>query len=118
MHDSFRTMNNIDHLMNDKIEPYNKLISFIKKYNPSMTGILLDTNDSRSIEVRTSSSFISTTETIEETESFQLMFSYPQGSLEIEKYIMNVVQLITPELDTKVRYYFDNVKLNFIEKKM
>jgi hypothetical protein len=44
MHDSFQMISDVDHIMIEKIELYNKLLIFIKKFMPSLIGLVLDSN--------------------------------------------------------------------------
>ena len=44
MHDSFQMISDVDNLMNEKIDIYNKLMNFFKKFSVNLAGILLDSS--------------------------------------------------------------------------
>jgi len=54
MYNSFQgmTFDDIGRLMNEKIDTYNKLLGYIKKFSPFFTGIILDSNVSQSINFK------------------------------------------------------------------
>ena len=52
MHDSFQMINDVDHIMVEKNEVFNKLTSFIKKSPSSSAGILLDASKLLTINFR------------------------------------------------------------------
>lgn len=54
MYNSFQGMTFDDpgRLMNEKIETYNKILCYIKKFSPFLTGIILDSNVSQSVNFK------------------------------------------------------------------
>ena len=52
MHDSFQMINDVDHIMVEKNEVFNKVIGFIKKSPSSIAGILLDASKLLTINFR------------------------------------------------------------------
>ena len=54
MHNSLQgmTFDDIGRLMNEKVETYNKLLTHIKKFSPFLTGIVLDSNLSQSVNCK------------------------------------------------------------------
>ena len=46
------TFDDLGRLMNEKNETYNKLLSYIKKFSPFLTGIILDSNMTQSVNFK------------------------------------------------------------------
>lgn len=111
MHDSLP--NDVDHIMNEKNETYNKLFSFLKKSQPSLMGIILDASRLTKISFRgigyeliPSASSISA---LPGTDCYHFVFLYPKQNNEVDKHIKSLSSLIYSELDQKVRYSYDNL---------
>ena len=50
MYDSFQAINDVENI--EKVDTYSKLMNFIKKFNPFMTGILMNLNSTRTVNFR------------------------------------------------------------------
>ena len=44
MHDSFKMINDVDQLMNEKVEIFGKLSTYVKKFAVNFIGIILDSS--------------------------------------------------------------------------
>ena len=110
MHDSFQMISDVDHLMSDKIELYNKLLVFIKKFSPSVTGLILDSNQGPVTNfkgVGYEMLFLNENK-LSEKNSFHIIFIYPNSN-EIEKHSKNLIMLINSEFDQRFKYHFEAV---------
>ncbi len=133
MFNSFQQINDLSHIMNEKFDIYNKIITFHKKFTPFLIGIVLDTNESVLVNTRGfgyelfSSSSASTTNDYESLSSlrnlsnrmYPFVFSYPQQYAELdERHLKNMVNLMSnQESENKVKYAFDQVLDREIKKK-
>ena len=110
MHDSFQMISDVDHLMSDKIELYNKLLVFIKKFSPSVTGLILDSNQGQVTNfkgVGYEMLFLNENK-LPERNSFHIIFIYPNSN-EIEKHSKNLIMLISSEFEQRFKYHFEAV---------
>lgn len=115
MHDSLP--NDVDHIMIEKNDTFNKLFNFHKKVQSTVTGILLDASRLMTISFRgigyeliPSPSALSQ---LPGTDCYHFVFLYPKPNNEIDKHIKNLSSLINNEIDQKVKYSFDNVSYTF-----
>ncbi|CAF0922080.1 unnamed protein product [Brachionus calyciflorus] len=119
MHDSFSQIHDVSHVMNDKIPIYNQLISFINKYTPFLTGIILDTTLSGSTNFRGSGYEFVDIQNHSKNKSgidqFPFVFSYPKlKNIDYEKHVKNFAYLVKEVFDSKVKYYYDqNLKSSY-----
>ncbi len=119
MYNSFQIINDTTHIMNEKIETYQKIIQFSKKFNPFLFGLILDSSNSNQTNFRglgyemnigsNTSTSSSPTKSLQASDNFQLVFSYPNKQVDFEKHFKNIISLATTESDQKIRYYYDMV---------
>ena len=116
MHDSFQEISDVDHLFNDKIEIFGKILSFVKKAAPFFVGILLDSNSAKPVNFRGNGYEPIIDSNQQGIESFPLLFSCPkEANNETDKHLRTLVVLMSNnDLDDfKVRYLYDSVRRNF-----
>ena len=117
MYNSFQgmTFDDIGRLMNEKIETYSKLIAHIKKFSPFLTGIVLDSNISNTVNfkgdgyemIESNSSGLFTF--LQGIESYPLVFCHPKANGETKKHMRNLISLINSDFDQRVKYFYDHV---------
>ena len=137
MHDSLP--NDVDHIMIEKNDTFNKVFNFHKKVQASLTGILLDASRLLTISFRGTpiciqfslkfvpTKFVdivkgigyelipspSSLSALPGTDCYHFVFLYPKTNNEIDKHIKNLSSLINIDIDHKVKYFFDNVSRLF-----
>lgn len=121
MHDSFQMLNDINHILNDKIEVYTKLVTFVKKFGPFLTGIIFDANtvpfssDNKGFGYEIANSFAGN-KFSQGTVLYPLVFTYPRLNRDsIEKHVKQLIGFLANDLDQKVRYFYEQVnKYNIV----
>lgn len=134
MHDSFEMINDINEILNENIEIYGKLVGFVRKFTPYMTGIMLDSNFSKSGFSTLAGDGMTTITTIharsfgceminslgndqtsmQENEIYPIVFSYPKLNKEYaEKHMKNLTNYLNTDVDQKVKFFYDQVRVLF-----
>ena len=104
MYNSFQIINDTTHIMNEKIETYQKIIQFSKKFNPFLFGLILDSSNSNQTNFRglgyemnigsNTSTSSSPTKYLQASDNFQLVFSYPNKQVDFEKHFKNIISYL------------------------
>jgi hypothetical protein len=133
MYDSFQRITDVDHIMNERIDVFGKIVAHAKKTNPCLSGIVLDATSINPVNFRghgyempnlfpaqanlnahnNGSSNSNSAHGIENC--YPILFSFPRiesssgGETSFEKHMRNLIALISNEMDHRVRYFYDQV---------
>jgi hypothetical protein len=123
MHDSFQMLSDTKDIL-EKIEIYNKLASFVKKFSPHSVGILFDTSDfssagsymanlaqnNKGFGYEIINSFGGSKINNQDSDAYSIVFSHPKLSKEAsEKHVKTLINYLNTENDQKVKYFYEQV---------
>lgn len=117
-HDSFYLISDISHILKEKIDVYPKIVAFVNKFSPSLTGILLEALPggiacSRGFGYEMASSLIGT-RLGQNNDGYAIVFTYPRNAQDkIDKHFNVMPTFLSTDLDQKVKYFSDQVLPSF-----
>ena len=118
MHGSFKRLtDDADHVMNDKINIFSKIVTHVKKTTAFLSGVILDATNLALINFRGYGYEMLHLMSSPASSNYSILFSYPkiEGGVEFDKHMRNLISLIGLELDFKVKYFYDQVSISLFE---